>query len=160
MATDEKTAELEGEFLDHVRLMVDYWAGEEPSNVPAEYGHRERLEGLAFSIMVALDGGASVGPYEVRPITEDGISASPDRSIAGALHERLGSGPWKRHVKPKTLLVAYDVSDMSEDEIEVLGGEAMVQAESSDNGVGHGDVTAMSFAIDRTLPEVYALVSD
>jgi hypothetical protein len=84
------------EFLDHVRQMIGYWASEEGSNVPAETSKRDALEGLAFSILVALDGGAAVGPYVVSPLDLNGRLqwvARPEGvgllDIAGELHEVL-----------------------------------------------------------------------
>jgi len=74
-------------FLEHVDAMIGYWASEGQSNVPPDVSKRDALEGLAFSIMVALDGGAAVGPYSVRAIDDDG---QPGPEIAGELHERLG----------------------------------------------------------------------
>lgn len=50
-------------FLDHIRNMVRYWARED--RVPDV---EEKLEGLAFSILVTLDGGADGLPaFDVVP---------------------------------------------------------------------------------------------
>lgn len=59
-----KTAEeMRAEFLEHVLVTVDYWA-----KVPGKTT-REALSGLAFSILVALDGGAMDLPaYDLTPI--------------------------------------------------------------------------------------------
>lgn len=71
-------------FLDHIDIMVSYWASEAWSNVPPETSKRDALEGLAFSILVALDGGAAVGPYAVQAVGDEG-ELGPD--IAGGLHD-------------------------------------------------------------------------
>lgn len=47
----------EKQFLEHVSTMVDYWTGK-VGNVPPAMPMEERVEGLAFSLLVALDGGA------------------------------------------------------------------------------------------------------
>jgi len=46
---------------------------------------RDRLEGLAFSFLTALDGGASLTPYFLAPIIDDDGTVGED--IAGCLHE-------------------------------------------------------------------------
>jgi hypothetical protein len=49
------------EVVRHVRVMANYWA-EIPDKTP-----KERCEGVAFSILVALDGGSMAVPaYDVR----------------------------------------------------------------------------------------------
>lgn len=73
-------------FLDHIRMMIGYWASDIPlSNVDPNTSKRDALEGLAFSILVALDGGAAVGGYSVRALDDEGNAAGPD--IAGGLHD-------------------------------------------------------------------------
>ena len=63
-------------FLEHVWDMIDYWQRE------ARATPEGRLRGLAFSILVALDGGAGDLPgYSVRPLRGD------RKDIAGGLHE-------------------------------------------------------------------------
>jgi hypothetical protein len=47
--------EVRNNFLDHVRGIVEYWNDE--SRVKSST--KERLEGVAFSILVALDGGSA-----------------------------------------------------------------------------------------------------
>jgi hypothetical protein len=88
-AVEDQTITREREaFLEHVRVMIGYWASEGGSNVPEETPKREALSGLAFSILVMLDGGAvDVGPYAVRAVADDG---SEGGDIAGPLHELLG----------------------------------------------------------------------
>jgi hypothetical protein len=68
-------------FLKHVAQTARYWA-ELPNRTPLEVA-----EGVAFSILVALDGEAlACGPYAVRPINQRGKEG---RDIAGSLHERF-----------------------------------------------------------------------
>lgn len=58
-----KTAEdVRGEFLGHIHALVSYWAGERGSNVPTEKSVKERLDGLAFSILNIFDGTAMALP--------------------------------------------------------------------------------------------------
>ena len=49
--------EVKKQFLDHVRTMVKYW-----ENEPTTQTLKDRLEGLAFSILVAIDGRSSSLP--------------------------------------------------------------------------------------------------
>lgn len=82
----------QNELLEHVEQMVRYWASEEgESNVPPQTSKLDALAGLAFSILVMLDGGAAVGPYVVVPISDDGSlllgSDGKVLDIAGELHE-------------------------------------------------------------------------
>ena len=50
MSREYTTEEIREQFLDHIRVMVNYWDG-----IPKETT-KEKLSGLAFSILVALDG--------------------------------------------------------------------------------------------------------
>jgi hypothetical protein len=82
------------EFLNHVKVMTDYWMNLEPDRIPA--GETElswKMNGLAFSIMVAIDGGAAVGPYELKPIYDDYGNEydedNPAPDIGGCLHELM-----------------------------------------------------------------------
>lgn len=99
--TDDEVREA---FLDYIRLMVAYWVGEGSSNVPAGATARERLEGLAHSILVAIDCGSTMLPaFVLSPVpyeddkafyTDEGINWFPcasaiDHNIAGVLHERF-----------------------------------------------------------------------
>ena len=73
-------------FVSHVRGLVEYWFNE--SRQPET---KSKLEGLAFSILSAIDG-CSVGlpPYKLVPMVSvnDGEDwASSDIDIAGGLHE-------------------------------------------------------------------------
>ncbi len=54
--TAEEATEM---FLDHIRAMVDYWdtAGNTPGHT-----QKERLSGLAFSILTLLDGDTTTLP--------------------------------------------------------------------------------------------------
>jgi hypothetical protein len=82
MATQEEAVKKERDlFLGHVRTMIAYWNDAHGSRGD----QKQRLEGLAFSIMVALDGGAGSLPsgYVVAP------NHSPSVDIAGSLHELL-----------------------------------------------------------------------
>jgi hypothetical protein len=74
------------QLLDHVSAMVDYWASEPgKSNVPAETSKRQALEGLAFSLLVMLDGDAMTGgAWLLEPVDEHG---NVGENIAGTLHE-------------------------------------------------------------------------
>lgn len=89
------------EFLEHANVLIDYW------NELPEYDlatarkctQHDRISGVVFSLLVALDGGASIGPYVLRRAICDGqtgefIGAGPD--IAGGLHELLGNYSQKK----------------------------------------------------------------
>ena len=68
-------------FLEHIRQAVRFWA------VLPGKTQREIAEGVAFSILVALDGEAvACGPYAVRSIDEQGKEGE---NIAGTLHEEF-----------------------------------------------------------------------
>lgn len=104
----EKTQEeVRKEFFDMVWTYIDYWAGDGDSNVSAEYGPRERVEGFAHSFLVLLDGCAGFFPgcdVIVRPHPEDkeycekaGEDWFPPEGTEiadGALHEHLYAHPW------------------------------------------------------------------
>lgn len=63
MSREYKTEEIREQFLDHIRGMVNYW-----DNVSKETT-KEKLSGLAFSILVALDGEAGDLPgFIVAPL--------------------------------------------------------------------------------------------
>lgn len=73
---------MDEQFVDHVWLLIDYW-----KNEPMRPNWEEKMEGLAFSILVALDGGSQAPSlddlsenaehymhevfYERRPIMEE-----------------------------------------------------------------------------------------
>lgn len=95
----EKTVEqVRDEFVTNVKNMVDYWAKVDVDTT------KERLEGVAFSIMSALDGCAmALPPFIVSPLAfeeekkeaidndddyypvNDGSTTSCD--ISGSLHD-------------------------------------------------------------------------
>lgn len=86
-------------FLDHLHHLVAYWAGEEGSNVPPTQGATERLDGLAFSILSALDGCSLAVPgYALVPLSDpedmefhrqnDENWYPEGTDIGGALHEQ------------------------------------------------------------------------
>lgn len=89
--TEQETRDL---FMEHVRSMIDYW-----DKCP-EHSRRSALEGLAFSILVALDGESSDLPaFRVMPAPhpddeqyhrEQGDNwYDPEVDISGPLHESL-----------------------------------------------------------------------
>jgi hypothetical protein len=88
--------EVQERFLRQVWAMVDYWAAEDRKPDP-----RDKLEGLAFSILVILDGeSTALPPFAVAPSPhpddrefhqqrdEDWFPES-GCDIAGNLHERF-----------------------------------------------------------------------
>ena len=100
----EKTVdEIRDEFLAHVRSLVTYWNKLDGKDSPRT--QKERLEGLAFSIMVLLDGGTMLPGFIVAPCPHESdkeykISQGEDYypyndeknvngDIAGCLHELL-----------------------------------------------------------------------
>ena len=76
-------------FVQHVAGVVEYWENEKGSLT-----NRERLEGVAFSILTALDGGRlMMPPFAVRPIPDEkeGFDCFgtvwPDKDLGGGLHD-------------------------------------------------------------------------
>lgn len=86
--TEEEVRE---RFLAHVRTMAKYWDGV-PNQTPSD-----KLDGLAFSIMVLLDGGTGLPGFKVIPDPHpddkayhqrEGENWYPDDvDIAGCLHD-------------------------------------------------------------------------
>ena len=55
--------EVRQQFIDHVRALSRYWA-----TLPGNKTPQERCDGLAFSILVAIDGGAMALPaFDLAP---------------------------------------------------------------------------------------------
>lgn len=85
------TDEVRERFLDHVRTLAAYW-----NDVPNQTT-RDKLDGLAFSIMVLLDGGTGLPGFKVTPNPHaadkeyhrrEGSNWFPnDCDIAGCLHD-------------------------------------------------------------------------
>jgi len=92
--------EVRSQFLDHIRVMADYW-----ENNVGQKTIKERLEGLAFSILVAIDGGTSLPSFILAPrpheddkeycIEEEenyypqNHESNVNCDIAGCLHEQF-----------------------------------------------------------------------
>jgi hypothetical protein len=57
--------ELRGRVLDHVRLMVEYWA-----TLP-NLDTRSRCDGVAFSILTMIDGSSELPPMALVAISSD-----------------------------------------------------------------------------------------
>ena len=86
--------EIQEQFLESIRNLVDYWEMESRAKTS-----REKLEGLAFSVLTLLDGEHGDMPaFEVKAIgTEEDIKYFKENDenyypvdsedIAGALHE-------------------------------------------------------------------------
>ena len=101
MSKELNRNEAQKEFLRHVRVMIDYW-----ENNIQDMPSQKKLEGLAFSILTALDGCALDLPgYAVIPICskkdiksyiaegqdyyEEFTNEKGCCDIAGDLHENL-----------------------------------------------------------------------
>lgn len=76
-------------FVQHVASIVEYWENEK-----GPLTNRERLEGVAVSILTALDGsGLTMPPFAVRPIPDEEAGFDffgtvwPDKDLGGGLHE-------------------------------------------------------------------------
>ncbi len=93
-------------FLEHVWRMIDYW-----EKVPVDKTPRERIEGLAFSMLVALDGDAAALPgFQVIPSPhpddqkfheDEGSDWWPnDCDIAGSLHDEFYKMDWHSNTAP------------------------------------------------------------
>lgn len=100
MSREKTEDEVRDEFLEHIRVMIDYW-----NNVESQ-STKDKLEGLAFSILVAIDGGSSALPsFVLAPLPHEddkqfNIDGDEDYypenhnsdvkcDIAGYLHELL-----------------------------------------------------------------------
>ncbi len=88
--------EVRQEFLDHIRGMIRYW---DSDVVSGSKTRADRLEGLAFSILVMLDGESSLPgfrviadphPDDMQYHIDEGENYYPEGvDIAGGLHRRL-----------------------------------------------------------------------
>jgi len=54
--------EVRNQFLSHIRVMTHYW-----ENNVGQKTTKERLEGLAFSILVLIDGGTNLPSFVLAP---------------------------------------------------------------------------------------------
>ncbi len=100
MPRELTTEEVRNQFLSHVRFMIDYWERETRATTS-----KQKLEGLAHSILVTLDGGSGLPAFIVAPNPhpddqqfriEEGEDWFPENhtlkvkaDISGGLHERL-----------------------------------------------------------------------
>ena len=67
MSKEKTEQEVREQFLNHVRMLVDYWEKE-----TSKQTLRERLDGLAFSILVAIDGeNVDLPPFILAPIPHE-----------------------------------------------------------------------------------------
>lgn len=91
------------DFIDHARFVIDYWA-KQPGLT-----EQQRLEGVVFSILVAIDGEAvDIGPYMLKP-TKEGGKWGPD--IGGDLHNlfyKLKKSAASKVKLPPRLIIAID----------------------------------------------------
>lgn len=96
MSREYTNEEVREQFLAHVRGIADYW-----QNRPS-ISLKEATEGVAFSILVALDGESELPAFEViaSPHPEDKVFSESQgenyypvvalkHNIAGELHERF-----------------------------------------------------------------------
>lgn len=58
--------EIRQQLIEHIDRMVRYWA-----DLPGDKSIEERCDGVAFSILAALDGVAAVPPFMLMAVTED-----------------------------------------------------------------------------------------
>lgn len=65
MSREKAMEEVREEVLDHIRGMVDYWNEIEKDTT------KEKLEGLAFSILTMLDGYSSMPSFIVAPLPHE-----------------------------------------------------------------------------------------
>lgn len=75
----DKTMQHKIDLLQHIWAMIDYWEKLPDQDI------RSKLQGVAFSILVAIDGEAKdIGPYSLKPLLPDS-KWGPD--IGGDLHD-------------------------------------------------------------------------
>jgi hypothetical protein len=65
MSREKTMEEVKEEFLNHIRGMVDYW------NEIQKDTTKEKLNGLAFSILTMLDGYSSMPSFIVAPLPHE-----------------------------------------------------------------------------------------
>ncbi len=107
MAHELTTEEVRERFLDHVRTMVHYWetVSMKQRELVNETELHARLSGVAFSILVLLDGGTRLPGFIVAPVPHESdkafhqnegsdwypenhrIEGQVQADIAGCLHE-------------------------------------------------------------------------
>lgn len=111
LSTD-RTDQCRRQFLDAVAETIDYW--DRPGIVGPDGGPADqkwRLHGVAFSLLVMLDGcNAGVPGFIVQPNTAGTEWADewpPDVDIAGGLHEHLAAAVRAR-LKPASVQPAPD----------------------------------------------------
>lgn len=75
------------QFVQHIRLMVDYWANLPGLETPA------RVDGIAFSILTMLDGAASLPRFTVAAQLEDGtdVAINEDCDLHEVFAEAMNS---------------------------------------------------------------------
>jgi hypothetical protein len=79
LAKKSSERKVKNEFLKAIHSNIDYW-----ESLP-DKTTRERIEGIAFSILVILDGESiRMPPFAVRPLDENGNEGI---SISGELHD-------------------------------------------------------------------------
>jgi hypothetical protein len=79
----KQSNEVRQKFLAHVAGLVDFWDNEPGSN-------KEKLKGLAVSILSALDGSAEELPrFIFAPYFDKDDSPENEFNIAGSLHEQI-----------------------------------------------------------------------
>lgn len=81
-SNEERIEQAREALMENIRYLVKYWA-----TAPVETT-TDRLEGLAFSTLVLLDGGNgnSLG-FKVIPLQEEDEEPLEDIDISGCLHE-------------------------------------------------------------------------
>ena len=100
MSKEKTKEEVREEFLGHLRMMVSYW-----EKLEGNHSTKERLEGLAFSMLVAIDGGTNLPSFILAPMpheddkefhTNEGEDYYPENhesdvkcDISGSLHEQF-----------------------------------------------------------------------
>jgi len=62
MSREKTVEEVREEFLEHIRGLVNYWDGVE------NYTTKDKLQGLAFSILTTLDGCTDLPSFIVAPL--------------------------------------------------------------------------------------------
>jgi hypothetical protein len=60
MYPSERISQIRNEFLEEIRLIVKYWYKQNQPEI-------EKLEGVAFSILVLIDGMAAMPPFDIIP---------------------------------------------------------------------------------------------
>lgn len=108
---DAETDERRTGLLMHIARSLDHWLDE-----PRATTSREKMEGLVFSVLVALDGEAGdLQGFAVVPFADDGETLLAGCDIAGSMHDEWAGMTRARRTEPGTLADMLRALDRTQD---------------------------------------------